>query len=287
MTYEDKKNTGGETETLSSEDQNVARLLSNLNRVDVPKDFDFHLKARIANGSPVEVQPFRFFPILKYAMPLALFLLVGTAFVVNSSYSGWNVPVVAEMPYVATQSATQPAGAIISPRPLTAESDRPTGPPDNFLAAENLQSIKQRFPVEQPGGTKSPRSQRPVVRGLRGGGSYDSAGNNAPAPILSLGFGNSNSNSIRNPGGFDAPRPLEFRQMLRSLGIEADFEQSGWRVRSVTKNGVAERSGLKSGDLMEAIDNKPISTLYDGSFSVKSISVRRSDQVVNIDIRNK
>ncbi|MEO7673391.1 MAG: hypothetical protein ABIU09_04855 [Pyrinomonadaceae bacterium] len=104
MSYENKNKLAGETEILSSDEQNVSRLLSNLKRVDAPKDFDFHLKARIANASPADYQTVRLFPVLKYAFPLALFLLIGGAFILNSSFSGWNVPAVAELPNIPQQT---------------------------------------------------------------------------------------------------------------------------------------------------------------------------------------
>ncbi len=75
--------------------------------------------------------------------------------------------------------------------------------------------------------------------------------------------------------------------MLRALGIEAEFEEKGWRVRTLTKNGVAEQAGLQTGDLMEAIDDKPISTLYDGNFGATSISVRRGGELRKIDVKPK
>ena len=54
----------------------------------------------------------------------------------------------------------------------------------------------------------------------------------------------------------------------------------------LTKNSIAERSGLRVGDVMEAIDDRPIDPLYKGTFGVKSISVRRDGNVIKIDIKN-
>ena len=281
MSYEQEKNTASETELLSSDEQNVSRMLSTLKRVDVPKDFDFHLKARLANASQEDYRPVRLFPILKYAMPLALFLFVGAAFVLTNSYTGWNVPSVSELP-----STSGPSVVVISNSgPQAGVNSVPTRVPDSELVAESPMTSTKDFEARSTKDSKLPKSSSPPSRYIRDGGSYDSTQKNSPDPIGPPGFGN--SNSAKNPSGPGVSGPLETRQVLRNLGIDSSFGENGWTVKSLVKNGVAERSGLRVGDLMEAVDDKPIATLYDGSFSVKSISVRRDDKVVKIEIQNK
>jgi hypothetical protein len=278
MSYEKEKNIAGETEMLSSDEQNVSRLLSNLKRVDAPKDFDFHLKARLANASPGDYRPVRLFPVLKYALPLALFLFVGAAFVLTNSYTGVNVSVV-EPPDAPVTSMS--ANSVQAQQ--TVVNNVPTRVPDNILV-ENPQANPREFVAEQKKEPKSPRS-KPGTRDLPGG-FYDSTGNRAKDPISAPVITNSNSNSVRNPGNPGPSIPLQFRQMLMSLGIDAsDAGDKTWKVMRLTKDGIAERSGLQVGDMMEAIDDKPITPLYDGSFSVKSISVRRDDKLIKIDIQ--
>ena len=283
MNYKDQKNIAGETENLSSDEQNVARLLSDLKRVDAPKAFDFHLKARIANASPGDYRPVRFFPVFRYALPLALFLVAGGAFVLNSSYSGGgNVPIVAD-----SSNVRNPTPADTSINVIPKELDSASVPViEDIVAGVEPKVNKRPFAQDANKATRRSPVNRPGYIDFPGGGSYDIGGGSSNAKARRPQFGNTNgnSNSPGNPGGI-ARRPLELRQVLRSIGIEADFEEKGWRVRLLTKNGVAERSGLRTGDLMEAIDDKPITTLYDGSFSAKSISVRRDDKVQKIDIK--
>ncbi len=286
MSYENEKNRASETETLSSDEESVSRLLSNLKRVDAPKDFDFHLKARLANASPDDYRPVRLFPILKYAMPLALLLFVGAAFVLTNSYTGPNVPVVVDVPdapassYIADSNSRQQAETGVVP----------TLVPESTTVAENQPPVKREFVAAQTNQLTSPGSNRPASRDLPGSrdlpsrGSYDITGRSGPDPIRLPASGNVNSNLMGNSG---TSGPLETRQMLRNIGIDANAGENGWTIRSVGKNTIAERSGLQAGDVMEAIDDKPISTLYDGSFSAKTISVRRDDKVVKIEIQNK
>ena len=279
MSYEDEKNIAGETGMPSSDEQIVSRLLSDLKRVDAPRDFDFHLKARIANASPADYRPVRFFPVLKYAMPLALFLVAGAAFVLTNSYTGENMPVV--------------AGPEISPASVVADPNSgkqadtvsvPTRVPENILIPDSPPAGTREFVAERPRQSTLPRPNRPAGSNSPGG-SYDSTQKNSPAPISRRGVG-SNSNLATGPGRTVTSAPLEFRQMLMRLGIDAsDAGQKTWKVNALTRDGIAARSGLRVGDLMEAIDGKPIDSLYDNSFSVSSISVRRDGKTVRIDLK--
>lgn len=278
MSHKDEKKLAGETEMRSSSDQNVSRLLSNLERVDAPKDFDFHLKARIANASPGDYRPARFFPVLKYALPLALFLLVGAAFVLTNSYSGGNVPPVAEVPSVGPTP-------LVAPDLRAAVNSSPSSLSNNVGVAENPPTPERRFGESDTKESRVSGSKKSSIRGK--GGSIDIAGNGTPPSMLPR-FKGSNSNSQRNQGGFDAPRALEVRQMLRNLGVDTSEDSPNTlMVRTVVKDSIGELSGLQVGDLMEAIDDKPIQTLYDGSFTVKSIGVRRDDKVIKINLQTR
>ena len=284
MSYENEKNIAGETETLSSDDQNVSRLLSNLKRVDAPKDFDFHLKARIANASPAQYKSVRFFPVLKYALPLALFLLVGAAFVLTNSYRGWDVPPVAE-----TQNAPAPE--------IAADHNSGQNPPANEIqpvvpepiqVAENAPNRNRKFqPERRTDPALIPTTGRKDRNSPGVGGFFDSTGRGDKDANLARILRADNSNSTRNPTELGPVIPLQFRQIFMNIGIDAsDSGQKTWTVMKLAKNSIAERSGLRVGDVMEAIDDRPIDPLYKGTFGVKSISVRRDGDVVKIDIKN-
>ncbi len=284
MSYEDKKNIGSETEMLSSDEQNVFRLLSNLKRVDVPKDFDFHLKARIANASPGDYRPAMLLPVLKYALPLFLFLVVGTAFVFINSYTDANVPTVADI----TNEAVPPSRSSNPDSGREIEvANAPTRQPDDVLTAANPKSVEVRSAVDNTREERTTRATSPLIPGNSiDSNSIDRAIKKAP-DTRGPRFGNTNSNSSVSPERMGPSIPLQFREMLTSLGIDAsDAGEKMWKVMRLTKDGIAERSGLRVDDVMEAIDDKPIDSLYDGSFSVKSIGVRRDGKVVKIDIKN-
>ncbi len=273
MSYEDQKNIAGETEILSSDDQNVAQLLSNLKRIDAPKDFDFHLKARIANASPGDYLPVRLFPILKYALPLALFLVVGSAFVLINSYSGADVPIIAD---ITTENVLPTRSGDTNSGPEVKAVNAQNPQPDEVLTAANPRTVDEPSVADN-------RLERKIQTSKRPSNSTDQTIRSAPDGLR---FNNSNSNSQVKLVGIGPSIPLQFRQILMSLGIDAsDAGEKTWKVMRLSKDGIAERSGLQVGDLMEAVDDKPIDSLYDGSFSVQSINVRRDDKVIKIDLK--
>ncbi len=85
-----------EDEILSVGDVKIQQMIKNLHRVDAPKDFDFRLKARIANAKSTDFQP-RFLPVLRYVLPLSVVVLIFTFVIINGIYFGGNNQTVAEV----------------------------------------------------------------------------------------------------------------------------------------------------------------------------------------------
>ena len=280
MSQENENYRAAETEVLNADEQNVARLLLGLKRVDAPKDFDFHLKARIANASPAVLRPVRFFPVLKYGVPLALFLLIGSAFVLMNSYSGADVPAVAVIPVTSAPQVTAETRKEITP-PVRTDPEVKPQENEKILVATEPKNAKREFRAEQAKELLAPRVIPRATVNFNGGGSYDSAVNKASDTIAAPVLTNTNSNSNVAPA-----IPLQFRQMLMSIGIDAaEAGAKTWRVMKLAKDSVAERSGMLVGDVIEAIDGKPIDPLYKGTFTARSINVRRSEKVVKIDLQ--
>ncbi|MFN0277539.1 MAG: PDZ domain-containing protein, partial [Pyrinomonadaceae bacterium] len=74
------------------------------------------------------------------------------------------------------------------------------------------------------------------------------------------------------------------KDVLTSIGIEAD---ATWKVGSVKQNSVAERSGLKAGDVIEAVNNQTLTekTTFGNKFNSKSLRVLRDGKSVQIDLK--
>lgn len=271
MTHEEH-NIGGGAEHPGSDEQKVSLMLSGLKRVEAPKDFDFHLKARIAKGRPEEIRPASLFPILKYAVPLALVLFVSAGILLRSSYNSWETPTVAEantssQPSLPTNVAGPSDPAVIVPQPSVVASDKGrtsiVGTDDAATGSKTLADGGSRDFIRQP----------EVPLGQPGGNSAVKA-ITAPTP--------------RNPRGMEQKK-YTAREGLEFLGIEADFENGNWMVKSLKPNMAGDQVGVKAGDRVIALDGKPIDdkTEFDGGVSVTTIRVSRDGKTLDLDSKSK
>jgi len=260
----DNKNFQNEEEILSGDDAQVRQMLGDLKRVDAPKDFDFRLKARIAASSGKDFEP-RLFPALRIAAPLALVLAVLAFFVVSGIYS------------VDDNSVPQIAGGDI-PMP-NLNKDKPR----ELVAVSNSQPENAE---QNPGETDKPKDQE-LAANLdkpkkdvsqtenNGGGSRDST---ATEPNVVL------------PGGFESKNPLAVKGVLEVMGIEAFFSNKKWKVESVVPNSRAMRAGVKTGDVIEAINDVklPAETItVNGPLVVNKLNVLRGGQKITINLQNQ
>ena len=73
-------------EKLSDRQTQIWRMIDGLKPVDAPNDFDFRVKARIAQGKPSDFKAPGFLPILRYVLPLSVVVVLCSLFVFNSAY---------------------------------------------------------------------------------------------------------------------------------------------------------------------------------------------------------
>jgi len=287
MTHE-HKNIGGGAEHPGSDEQKISALLSGLQRVEAPKDFDFHLKARIANAKPADYQKAGMFPILRYAMPLGLFLAVGVGVMVNSSYNSWQTPTVAD------GSMPPNNGAVTATGPAPTDSNEIVVPTADLTPAVGPDGQRSPQLAGQPGAVQG--SSRDIVeRGMPApivppGFSADRTVRPAPTPIIPPEFrGNSNSTTISTVAPPEmASKPVALADALQSIGIEVELEENKWKVKSVKGSTIGELLGVKAGDRLESIDGRAVDdkTVYkDGSFKVKTIRVRRGETAVDLQMK--
>src|SRR5258706_9316882 len=101
----------GNEEQKIYEDEPLSKLLGALKHVEAPNDFDFRVKARIADGKPVERSASWLPASIRYAVPLVLLLLVGGYFAFNAFYSAKKIdaPAVAETRTIDDTPLSEPA----------------------------------------------------------------------------------------------------------------------------------------------------------------------------------
>ena len=84
-------------------------------------------------------------------------------------------------------------------------------------------------------------------------------------------------------------KPIQIKELLSFLGIGATFADRGWRVLSVTADSTAERIGLRTGDVIIAINDQTVNedTTFAGRFSGKSLQFLRDGQNIHVDLAKK
>ena len=105
----------------------------------------------------------------------------------------------------------------------------------------------------------------------------------APKPILQRG------SSVEPITANAAPKSqqLTAREVLSTIGVEAQFEGNGWKAGSVVKDSIAARSGIQAGDLIEAIDGEPLDNkkIFTGGFNAKTVKIVRNSKNLEINLK--
>jgi len=271
-------------EILSLEDEKVRKMIGDLKRIDAPKDFDFRLKARIANATSTNFQP-RFLPVLRYILPLSTILVIFVFVILNGLYFPDNqaVSLVAEnipptnieqksplvMPLANEQVVAKDENLVVEDTPIK-QAVKPLADKPQFMA------------VKSP--TTNPKKNL-IVKDKKdnGGGSRDSALSVSPINITPKGIDLNPTQA--NPPNTETSKPLNAQQILSQLGIEAVFSDSSWKVKAV--DSLSKGSGVKVGDVIEAIDgekltDKPLSAK---TVEVKKLTILRGAEKIEISLR--
>ncbi|MGC2238311.1 MAG: hypothetical protein WA584_19310 [Pyrinomonadaceae bacterium] len=269
-----------ENEILSGDEEKICEMLGSLQCVDAPKDFDFQLKARITGAAPQDFRAApRLFPILRFAAPLGLAIIVLAVVVINGLYSFDNnsVPTVAGN-YVRQSPEKVNSPAVSQPDTVAMTETTPQAANTEIFPAIAVNSAKPEKRMfsrdsELAGNTKKPKNSDAQTKN-NGGSLVQSSGN--PGVLLPNGFSPNNSYSVK--------------EILSINGIEADFSNKKWKVRAVVQNSIAERSGVKVNDVIEAINDRKLSAETinsEGRLNVNKLTVARGREKIEINLKNE
>lgn len=282
MGYEDIKKNIETEEGLSGDEAKVRQMLGGLAKVEAPKNFAFAVKARIANAKPGDHRaPAGGWVLLRYAVPLAMVLVVVSGFVLNGVYSvnESSVPMVAD-------SVMPPPAPIV-----------PVGPAQGSEVTSTANVPQSNTGIETPvtPGTEvlaaippTPRTRRSTVSSRdSGGGSRDSA-SGGPAPIIDLNPQGPVTLAPLQPGQIGPPGQIPVQAVLKIVGIKADASSEGWKVTAVEPNSLSDHSGVKTGDYVEGINGQPVTegTRFSG-VTVQNLRVKRNGKSLEIDLKRQ
>jgi hypothetical protein len=262
------------TNENAGDEGRIVDLLAGLPRAAAPADFDIRVRARIANGKPHAKVGFRLPAAVAYGIGLGVVLVAFGLFGIVWMYSGQadGVPAVA---------AVDHSNQAENPRNVVIPNDSPTSSSNNTVASSRtpIPPVTERSPaIEDKPGVRAART--PEIK-------PDSARKKART-IYPEGIDPSlNASPITNAA--ERGKPIQVKELLSFLGVGASFADGGWRVDSISANSTAGRVGLKAGDVITAINDQAINenTSFAGSFTGKSLQIRRDGQKINVDLAKK
>lgn len=272
MTHHDLKNIGE-----SADEEQVRQMLAGLKQVSAPKDFDFKLKARIAQGLP-ETKANQVAWSLRYVIPALLIAVVGII-AVTSGLISTGVDLASDQGSRSAPAAAETSvGAESQNQPIVSNLTEPVAVPTDTAPARDALAAA-RPAINRPGARRAaPASVR------RGGGSID-VGTSVEEPIFPKGL-DPNTPPVRVNEKTVQSGPLQTKVILGFLGIDAAYDGTNWKASSVKQHSIGERAGIKAGDIIEAVNDMPVgqSTEFRSPFSGKSITVNREGKSVKLGL---
>ncbi len=248
-------------------------MIDRLERVAAPPDFDFHVKAKIANAAPSDFKTPRFLPVLRYVLPLSVVVLLLSLFIFNSPYFSdrqISPPVVQKINELPNVKADLPVDSAASNQPAFVESDEkksvaalPSPNGDLPFNRRNVQIAKVQ-PKER--GKIPARSIDSDAGGSSRVDSYTKTATFTPAGI------NLNAN-VANAPKIESPKQASDEQILSFFGVETVLE-NGKRIVKALPEDVAGRSGIRIGDVIETVKGD-------------SLTVLRGTEKIEITLQNK
>lgn len=258
-----------------ADEEQVRQMLAGLKRVAAPNDFDFKLKARIAQGRP-ESRPGSMVWAMRFVLPVLLLAVVGIIAVTSGL-----IPIGTD---VATDSGREPAleteGSAVAQETRT---DPMSGNLAESAAVPAAPSPGRGSLVSaRPAGSRT-ASRRATPVAVSRGGSID-VGTSVEEPIFPKGLDPNTPVKVNDKAVETAP--LQTKVILSLLGIDAAYDGSQWKAASVKQHSIGERAGVKSGDVIEAVNDLPVgaATEFKSPFSGKSVTVKREGRSVRLGL---
>ncbi|HSI88823.1 MAG TPA: hypothetical protein VK918_07185 [Pyrinomonadaceae bacterium] len=255
------------------DDGDVKRMLSSLGRVDAPNDFTFRVKARIAEQKAASEHRGWAPAFLRIAAPAAVTVAVATGgyfALIDNGQAPLPVAAVEE-----TMEFAPPQSAEVADAGPSVGSDigEPSIPVSNAFADAKPAPAPQRAQA---------RESRPAANTNEGGGSTVRAAKPPAAPLLPRGIDPQTVIPNTRPG--DAAGTHRISDILQMIGVNAQRGAMGWNVSGTTSAGVGGRAGIRSGDIVVAIDGTPINNTdtIKGTATIRSLQLIREGRRVTI-----
>ena len=267
-------------EMTNGDDGKLCRMLGDLRKIDAPPAFDFAVKKRIAERRTATPK-LKLLTILRFAAPLAVIFALAGFVVFNLSFSSdlADVPQVAEKsPAPIKNQPTENAVAVQYPPEFIADNAKTVINPTSRTAVKTSKPI---FSNRKPAVVKKLVAKTPKNDGDEFGGTIESASTGTERIIQPRGL-NPNENTPK-PDVSVNNQPIPANEMLLHIGIETDVN---YQVKLIQKNSLAEHSDIKTGDIIEAVDETKLApeTVFNKLLTVKKLHLIRSGKKIAAEL---
>lgn len=274
----------------------VWQAIDGFKPVAAPNDFNFRVKARIAKSKPGDFQP-GFSPVLRYVLPLGLFGLIFAFVLFNGVYSlddesvqvaaGNSQPAKKEI-LPPNSSAAESAVAVIEPLKVEQTiAGNPKAPLSEDKTVLRNYEGDTRFIAAKPANAVKKSAVKSVKEDDKNsGGSQLNA--LRPLPKVFTPKGIPSNPAVENQSNFERVTSITPEQILSELGIESAAENGRRQVKKIKPNSVAERSGVRVGDVIEAIDGEKLTSepIRAKTVEGKKLTVARGTEKIEILLSN-
>lgn len=275
----------------------VWQLIDKFEPVAAPNDFDFHVKARIAQAKPAGFQSMSF-PVLRNVLGLSVAGLILAFVVFNGVYSLDDkiVPQVAETNFQPSAKIVDVTAKPSAPGQVSASVSQSIEPEKSLAVSSKskIESVenKKRFDASKDAAqliaSKSVKNHSENGNNAEKNfdGHQDSTLSTARV-ITPKGIPNSAQPNTKSTN-FESASSITVEQVLSLLGIETILKSGKLEVKAVKQNSVGEHSGVKVGDTIDAIDGEKLTdkSLQSKTVGGKKMTILRGAESLEISLHN-
>lgn len=289
-------------QAFRSEEKQLSQMISGLPKVGAPKDFEFGFRSKLAESSP-KVMLTPVWQTLRYALPLTAAVLIFGFVIANSSLFSVDerTPKLADSKSFSPTDETSPIPELKDSAPqVDLIADKSVEPKveeapkvsEKPQVDEKIQPKKEiaesKLPIKNKGkkdeilsrDIKPESDSQPKIL------NRDSAATEGK-PINPKGI--QPDKPIVNPRVNETAKTFTAKEVLAQLGISTSGGNGRLRVTNVGNNSAGFYSGVKTGDLVTAIDGEKLSGKPLSVRSIKggTLTVIRQSKQITITIKNR
>lgn len=288
MNENELQKSDSETEILSADDKRLHEMLCGLKKVNAPKNFDFHLKAKIAKANPEDIQTASLLPFLRYFLPFSVVILLAV-------FVGFNL-------FLTTgqNAETEVVKTTIQPSQLQENPVAINPKVEVSTISANVLPVQANFVQPDDKTVASSNSARRIANAettpnLSNKRDVSPKENNSNEKVFSRDSALASS-EVLTPKGipsiFNSPKKSvensdeKIKKNLEFIGITAVPELGKWKVVAVDATNMAARSGIQIGDLIETIDGIKLdgNSAENSNFSLKNIQIVRKGKSISLEL---